>query len=123
MVKNKNVDPFTMCMYSPSRFIKTEWRCIFVNGEYVSGSQYMTRGELDVSSTVPQNVINRAIDISKESYFTNVFDFVIDIGEVEDEFDGEELKLIEVNAIETCSFYAADLHKVYKTLSSVCTAS
>ena len=106
----KNVDKHIICAYATPVKIGREWRCIFVNNEYCAGSQYLNEGELDVLEGVEEKVITFAKKIAKENYFINIFDFVIDIGETED-----GLKLIEINAFETSSFYGADLDKIYKT--------
>lgn len=111
-INNRNGDKFLICLISQYIKIDKEWRCIFINNEYVSGSQYMVNGELNLSPIVPPDVIKKAKELAADAYFQNIFDFVLDIGEV----DGI-MKLIEVNAFETASFYAADLDKIYRTLS------
>lgn len=111
--QGKNINPEElMCLIAPARFINREWRCIFVNGEYVSGSQYMLRGELDVNPEVPEDVIEFAKKLAAHDYFANIFDFVIDVGECDN-----GLKLVEINGFETASFYAADLAKIYSAWS------
>lgn len=110
--KNKNGDPHLICMYSEAESIDTEWRCIFMGGRYISGSQYMSNGELNIKSEVPEDVITFAKELAVKTYFYNNFQFVLDIGVV----DGR-LSLIEVNAFETASFYGADLDKIYETWS------
>lgn len=108
LTKNKNIDPYLICSACEPVKIGKEWRTIFVNDQYVSGSQYMQGGELSIEAGVPEKVVEMAVRLSKEDYFLNIFDFVIDIGEVED-----RLALVEINGFETASFYGADLDKVY----------
>jgi len=111
---NKNEDPFTLCMISTKKIIHKEWRTIFIDGEYCSGSQYMQDGNLNVSSIVPTDVVAYAVKLSKDPYFQNIFEFVIDIAET---YNG--YKMLEVNGFETASFYDADLDKIYQTWSQI----
>lgn len=113
MVRNKNVDPKLLCMVSDAKQIDQEYRCIFINNEHVSSSKYMDKGQPSIEPSVPERVIDFAKMLSKNTYFQNVFNFVIDVGVCND-----TLYMIEVNAFETASFYAADLDLVYKTLAT-----
>ena len=108
LVKTRNGDPFTVCMLAEPRTIKREWRTIFVNNEYSSGSQYMLGGEKVLQPGVPDEIVAFAREISKSPYFQNVFDFTLDIADTD-----RGLGMLEVNGFETASFYAADLDKVY----------
>jgi len=112
MTKNKNLDPYTMCMTSSIKKIDREWRTIFVNNEYCSGSQYLVNDELQLSSAIPSKVIKFATKIGKNSYFDNIFNYCVDICES----DGK-LHLLEINSFESSSFYAADLNKIYSAWS------
>ena len=112
MTKNKNISPDLLCMESPKMEINREYRCVFVNGKYVSGSLYMIDGKLDMYPFVPEHVINFATKLSSHTMFSNVFNFVIDVATIE-----ESCYLLEVNAFETASFYASDLDKIYKALT------
>jgi hypothetical protein len=112
---NKNYSPSTLCMFASPVEIFTEWRCIFINNEYCSGSQYMQNGELSVNSNVPEYVIEFANKIISHEFFLNLFEFVLDIG-----LTNDGLKVIEVNGFETSSFYGADLDKIYQTWSVYC---
>lgn len=109
LTQNKNLHPHEiMCLVAAPVAIKTEWRCVFVNNKYVSGSQYMTNGQLDVNRLVPDNVREYAQFLAAKPYFQNIFECILDIGAVE-----KQLKLVEVNGFETSSFYAADLDAIY----------
>ncbi len=104
----KNVDAYTLCMVSSPKIIKEEYRLIFIDGNYISGSQYMKSGELNVLPEVPNEVIDYAKKIHKEYSLPPWV--VLDIGIVYG-----KPKVIELNQIETSSFYDADLDKIYKT--------
>jgi len=106
---NLNIEDNLMCMLSDAHFINNEYRCIFINNKYISGSKYYSNGVMELDSEVPQKVIEFAEKISNTSYFRNIFNYVIDVAEIQ-----KKLHLIEINAFETASFYAADLDKIYK---------
>jgi ATP-grasp domain, R2K clade family 3 len=116
--KNKNESPYTLCMVASPKHIEREWRVIYAGGKYCGASQYMVRGEIDVKADVPPKVIKFAEEITKKDYFQNIFDFVIDIGETDDTKENPQLGLIEINGLETASFYAADLDQIYSTWAS-----
>lgn len=110
---SQNLKPESvLCVVATPKRIDAEWRCIFVNGRYVSGSQYKSLGENHISREVPEEVVERAKEIASNEFFTNVFDFVLDIGSLGK--GKHNLKLVEVNAFETSSFYDADLDAIYK---------
>lgn len=110
MTQNKNIDPFITCLIANPTPIKREWRVVFVNQLMSSGSQYMVDSNLNLKAELPEEVGSYAEKLvaSSNGYFQNIFDFVIDVGEV-----NSGLKMIEINAFETASFYAADLDKIY----------
>lgn len=109
MTVNRNISPTTLCLVASPIVLGREWRLIFVNNRFSSSSQYMDEGHLHVTNATPPAVIQFGERISTTPYFTNIFDFVLDIAETPD-----GLGLVEINAFETSSFYAADLDKVYK---------
>ena len=110
LVQNKNVSPNIICSFCNPKILGREWRTIFINNKYVSGSQYMDEGELNIQKEIPENVVEFAKEIAASDYFLNKFEFIIDVGEVEG-----RLALVEINGFETASFYGADLDLVYKT--------
>jgi hypothetical protein len=89
--------------------IVEECRFIFVNNKLAGWSKYMENGELCVEPNVPEAARELAEYIGSHPYFLNIWDFVVDLGRV-----GEDWHLVEVNAFETSSFYAADCDKVYR---------
>jgi len=108
MVVSKNQNPGLICAFAAPVKIKKEWRLIFIDSRYLSSSQYMSEGDLNIKSSVPQEVIEFGKQIAKDDYFTNVFNFILDIGETD-----SGLKLIEINGFECSSFYGANLDKIY----------
>jgi hypothetical protein len=109
-LKQKNVDPHIICMVSNPVPIKKEYRLIFIDGKYVSGSRYMIHGKLDVDSNVPSDIVEYGTMVH-EKYDLPPW-VVLDVGVT---YYGP--KVIELNQLETSSFYGADLDKIYKTWS------
>lgn len=122
LTKAHNIDPYLMCMVSPKKHIDREYRCVFINGEYVSGSRYMVNMELDEDGFVPKNVIEFAKTVASEDFFLNVFEFVIDVAVMQPGLE-ENLSLVEVNSFECSSFYKSNLDLIYKTLTETCSSS
>lgn len=113
VARQRGINPHIMCVMSHPYTIDTEWRCIFVDRQLIDCSQYMVNGELNVKQGAPEDVIEKAELIAKDSHFDNIFDFVIDIG-----LANKKLWLIEVNAFQTASFYAADRDAIYAALAA-----
>lgn len=111
-LRSRNVAGYFICLVAKPVKIEEEFRCIFVNGEYISGSRYMVNGELSCSPCVPEEAVAFAKEIAGHPFFMNRFDFVIDVG-----ISHGKLKLIEINKFETSSFYEADLDKVFEAYS------
>lgn len=107
--QNRNTKPNeVICLVSTENTPIEEWRCIFVNQRYVAGSQYMHYGRPTIKRHVPEEVIVFSERIAAHPMFVNKFDFVIDVAR-----SGAGFKVVEVNAFETASFYAADLDAIY----------
>lgn len=112
-VNNRNNSPGTICVVSSPVKINREWRCIFVDNKLISGSQYMQNAELSVFSELPNEVQNYAKTVYKHDYFLNLPEIVLDIAETQ-----AGLRLIEINAFETSSWYGADRHEILNALKS-----
>lgn len=111
-INQTNGDEYQLCGITDYvRTPKVEWRCIMINNKYVSGSQYLLNGELELHPYVPSHVIEFANKIAKDPFFQNKFEFVLDI--CSDEND--KIYLLEVNGFQTSSFYLADYELVYDT--------
>lgn len=111
--ENRNIGN-PICMISSPQKLGKEYRCIFINGKYVAGSQYMDKGEKSVDPEVPEEVKAYAIKISEDDFFINLFEFVIDVVETD-----KGLRMVEINCFNTASFYAADLDVIYSTWAKV----
>jgi ATP-grasp domain, R2K clade family 3 len=104
-----NLDTNQICLVSDPQDVIREWRTIFIDGQFVSGCQYMFKGELCSSKYLPPDVVEYAELIAFELGKEGMREFVVDIGS-----DNTELKLIEINALETSSFYLSDINLIYK---------
>lgn len=114
ITQGRNIDPCTICMVSSATDVPPalEWRLVFIDHVAVGGSRYMKRGELSPDPNVPEEVVALASHVAREPYFLNTPDFVLDFAETD-----RGPRLIEVNAVETSSFYAADLGGIYSAWS------
>jgi hypothetical protein len=98
-----NCPPETEVIISPLKTIWAEYRCIMVNGRYVTGSRYKTGKRVEYSPEVGQRIIDfanwRTHDWNPRVAFT------LDIADTP-----EGLKIIETNAISSSGFYAIDMN-------------
>jgi hypothetical protein len=114
LTKNLNFDDSLMCVSSPVKTIDKEWRTVWINNKFVDGCQYMDgQSFVEVSTDIPNQVVELASKIANTDYFINIPNFVIDICQS----DGK-LFLLEINSFESSSFYGCDLDKIYKTWST-----
>lgn len=88
-----------------------EWRLFIVNGEVVSGSHYRSKGELDVTPDLPDEVVEFAKMRIAEYAPAPVF--VMDIGESCD------LYVIEIGCFNSAGFYASDIGKIVGAVSEL----
>ncbi len=108
VTKNLNYTDNLICLAAKTKIVQYEWRLVFVNGKYISGSQYMKNGKLSIGR-ISDSVIEFAQKIAANPYFQNIFNFVLDICSIHG-----YLKLLEINSFECSSFYGADLAEIYK---------
>lgn len=109
-VKNKNISPNTICVAAMGQKIREEARFVFVDNKLVDGCVYMQDDELVDKKILPiSGATSLAADIGGGEYFTNIFNYVIDVAINET----GEAKLIEINGFQTASFYHCDRDKIY----------
>lgn len=120
------VDGLTSCSYldernepmivAPVQTITREWRIFVVGGRLISASQYMECGVLTPEPGAPMHVL----DFSQQmiTRFAPAPAFVLDIAEVEED-DATTLKVIELNAITSSGFYAADKSAILRALTDI----
>lgn len=114
LTKNLNFSNELMCVTSPVKKIDKEWRMVWIDNKFVDGCQYMDgQSFVEVSTDIPNQVVELTSKIANNDYFINIPNFVIDICQS----DGK-LYLLEINSFESSSFYICDLDKIYKTWSN-----
>ncbi len=97
------VPPETEVMIAPLKEIWAEYRCIIVDGRYVTGSRYKTGQTVAYSSDVGQRIIDYANARIAEWNPRPVL--TLDIADTP-----EGLKVIETNAVSSSGFYAIDMN-------------
>lgn len=97
-----SIPPETEVMIAPIRTIWAEYRCIVVNGRYVTGSRYKTGSRIEYSPDVAPMIINYVNERIGEWNPRRAL--CIDIAHTP-----EGLKVIETNSISSCGFYAIDM--------------
>lgn len=112
-LEQRNVKPEDVfCLFSSYKKIQKEYRLIYINREFVSGSLYMEDDKINIQAECPQYVIDYANEIAKHEFLAHeVIDYCLDIAIFED-----RPYLLEINSIHTSSFYEADLKKVYQAI-------
>jgi hypothetical protein len=109
---NRNISPYTLCLYAKPKLIEEEYRCVFVGGRrLISACGYLKNGERQ-DFACPKPAIDLAIKISHFPYFS-IPHFVIDICK---DNNGNYF-LLEINSINNSSFYSCDLDAIYESLA------
>ena len=104
------IPPETEVMIAPLKAIWAEYRCVMVDGRFVTGSRYKTGRIVAYSPDVGQRIIDYANDRLNEWKPRDAV--VIDIADTP-----EGLKVIETNAISSSGFYAIDMNKFVGTIT------
>lgn len=91
-----------------------EWRLIFVDGKYISGSQYHSDGRKPVDGYVPDSVTLYGYRWNLKFGHNWKGNYVLDIAYTDNGF-----KVVEINNLLTSGWYAADLEKVITHIGHV----
>lgn len=97
------VPPDLEVMVAPLRSIHAEYRCIIVNGRYVTGSRYKSGRAVTYSPEVDQRIICFANERVGE--WNPRPALCLDIADT-----GDGLRILETNAISSSAFYAIDMN-------------
>lgn len=102
----------TMIMAAPLRTIWSEYRCIVVEGRYVTGSRYRTAGRVeyfpDVAPMVVDYVNARIAEWNPRPALA------VDVAHTPD-----GLRIIETNSVSSAGFYAIDMEKFVAAISGL----
>lgn len=90
-------------MIAPLKTIWSEYRCIIVDGRYVTGSRYVTGRRVEYSPEVGDRIIDFANARIKE--WNPRMALTLDVADTPD-----GLKIIETNSISSSGFYAIDMN-------------
>lgn len=108
---------------SPKK-INKEWRCVIINHEVISSSQYMNDGEPEIRSykETPKEVIKFAEYWVKKHMLMFPDSYTLDIcdigGWVDHSNGGWEydLKIVEVNNLTTSGYYECDIERIVNVI-------
>lgn len=106
------VPPDLEVMIAPLRTIWAEYRCIIVDGRYVTGSRYKTGATVAYSPDVGERIIRFANERIRE--WNPRIAVTLDIADTPD-----GLKVIETNAISSSGFYAIDMNVFVGEISAL----
>jgi hypothetical protein len=101
-----------LMIISSLKKIEKEWRLVIANKKVITGSQYKTNYELEVSNDCPQEVIDFGNEIAKEWQPDNLF--TMDICK-----SSGKLKLLEINSFSCAGLYDCKLDVVINEASKL----
>lgn len=107
---NKN----TLIQVVPPKLIYTEYRFWIVRGDIVTSSLYKRGTRVVYNNDVPHSVSEYVNDRVKEWQPNEAF--VIDVCDTPD-----GMKVVEINTLNSCGFYAADISKLITSLEDAFT--
>lgn len=95
---------------APPKNLGKEWRLFVVNHRIITGSQYRSKGRLNVSKTVPSAVKLFAQHAIIKLCATGGT-YVLDVCEY-----NKQYKVIELGCLNAAGFYAADIDKIVQAV-------
>lgn len=98
--------------------LRREWRLFIVNNKIVTHSQYMRLGEIEIlpPNKTPKEVIKFGTNWAKQWGHNWGGAFVLDVCELLEENRFPELKVVEINSINTSGAYACDMKKLIRAI-------
>ena len=108
--ENVNLNLDTKIVAGEPYNIKKEWRLWIVNKKVVASSQYKNGQSINKVKDAPTNVVEFAEARCQE--YTPHDVFVMDIC-----LCGDELFILECGCMNSAGFYAADVHKIVKSVT------
>ena len=117
-LKQKNLD-IELVVAKPKK-LNQEWRCVIINHQVVSTSQYMNEGTPEIKSFVetPSEVINFTEYWVKKHMFMFPDSYVLDVcdmgGWSVNSGDGYEYdyRVVEINNLTTSGYYGCDIERI-----------
>ena len=102
----------TRVMVAPLRTIWAEYRCIAVDGRYVTGSRYKTGAKWAESPDVGDRIVRYVSERAAEWQPRRAM--CIDVADTPD-----GLRIIETNAVSSAGFYACDMGKFVEMIDRI----
>lgn len=100
-----------------SRKIYAEYRFFVINGKVVTGSQYKLGSRVVASRNIPTTVSWFAQNIA-DLWCPNKA-FCLDVCEVESDDEDRQLKVMEINAINSAGFYDCDMYAFVNAINNM----
>jgi hypothetical protein len=94
------------------KILHHEWRLFMVEGRFCSGSHYGRYGGMEVRAHVPAAVRDFAETAAR--IWQPAEAYVVDVGEFRN-----NLKVIEVNGMNSAGFYASDIGRIVAEVSEM----
>lgn len=94
------------------REVTYEYRFLVVDGEVITGSQYLVHGEVKYDADVPQRLYDEAVRVAK--LYKPALAFTLDLC-----LTGKnEIKIVEYNCINASGLYHCDIRKFARVLAA-----
>lgn len=106
------VHPGQRITISPVRTIWSEYRCIVVEGRYVTGSRYKTGRTVAYSPDVGNRII-RFVEEAISTWNPRIA-LCVDVADTP-----EGLKIIETNDVSSCGFYTMDMGRFVSAIAGM----
>lgn len=107
----------TLISHAPVKKIIAEYRLFVVDGEVVTGSEYKRGDTVAYYPYIPEYVLKYANNVI--SMWEPDKAYCLDIAEVYNEYGDSFCKVLELNCINGCGLYAADVYKYVHYLQSL----
>lgn len=105
----------TLIVVCPSKILDKEYRIIIGNKKVITGSQYSNGSKSEISSIVPDDILELADKVSKLDWQPDIV-YTCDIGY---ELGIDIPKIIEFNSFSCAGLYACDLEKAVREISEI----
>jgi hypothetical protein len=109
-----NIEPEKVVVVAPVYPIETEWRFVVVGDTIITGSQYMSRGEIAHAPGYPQEAFDYAQGVVQKTEYRPDRVFVIDVCQI---FQGDFF-VVEFGGFSTCGMYENDWSKIVPAVSA-----
>ena len=110
VVNNTDQLDSSVWLASP-KTVKSEWRFFIVDHQIVTGSQYRSRGYLNIQKAVPagawafaDHAVIKLCNVGSGTYILDICEY------------NKEYKVVELGCLNAAGFYACDIDKIVKAV-------